>query len=56
MFIGVHNTNFPTVEVIRYHWMIIPAPQMKENHVAIWMHGDHTVVNQAISVPDHVPK
>jgi hypothetical protein len=36
--------------------MTISMPQMKENHVAIWMQGDHTVVNQAILVADPVPK
>jgi hypothetical protein len=36
--------------------MTISVQQMNENHVAIWMHGDHKVVNQAISVPDPVPK
>jgi hypothetical protein len=36
--------------------MTISVPQMKEDHVAIWMHGDHAVVNQAISDPDPVLK
>jgi hypothetical protein len=35
--------------------MIIPTPQMKENHVAIWMHGDHTVVMHPGPVPKQLP-